>query len=68
MTKIDLFHTNSTEYSEVQRTVHHDHDTCSDGKIIKPEHRESGIAVKPRCKERLTAKSLMVSEIRNANT
>lgn len=56
MTKVAPFHTNSTEYSEAQRKVHHDHDSCSDAKKIKPEHRESGMASKPICKECSTAK------------
>lgn len=51
MAKVAPFHTNSTEYPPLNRTVYHDKDTCPDGKQIKPEHRESGMGAKALCKE-----------------
>lgn len=48
MAKDAAYHTNSDEYP---RDVHHDHNTCPDGKRIKPEHRVPGTAGRPLCKE-----------------
>jgi len=51
MAKVAPYHTNSLEYPPDHRKVHHDHDDCHDGKIIKPQHRMSETGSKPRCKE-----------------
>jgi hypothetical protein len=45
------YHTNSLEYPAEQREVYHDHNSCPDGKRIKPEHRVSGTDNRRRCKE-----------------
>jgi len=49
--KVEPFHTDSPEYPPEHREIHHDNDTCPDGKRIKPWHRESGKGGKPLCKE-----------------
>ena len=51
MAKVAAYHTNSKEYPEEVREVHHDHDDCKDGKRILPQHRERGDGNKRRCKE-----------------
>jgi len=45
------YHTNSPEYPPKHRNVHHDHETCPDGKRIKKEHRIDGDGGKPLCDE-----------------
>jgi hypothetical protein len=50
MAKVAACHTTSQEYSAGHRSVYHDHDDCHDGKAIKPWHRASGTAGRPRCK------------------
>jgi hypothetical protein len=49
--KVSPYHTNSPEYPPENRNVYHDDDECPDGKRIKPEHRVSGDAGRPLCKE-----------------
>jgi len=49
MAKVTAFHTDSPEYPPSHRNVYHDHDNCSAGKQIKPQHRKSGTAGRPRC-------------------
>ena len=51
MAKVAPYHTNSPEYPPEHRNVHHDHDSCPDGRRIKPQHRIDGTGGKPRCKE-----------------
>jgi hypothetical protein len=51
MTKVSPYHTNSNEYAAHQREVYHDHDNCPAGKHIKPQHKQSGTANRPRCKD-----------------
>ncbi len=51
MSKVDPFHTNSTEYAPTHRNVYHDQGTCPDGKKIKDAHRVKGTGSKDRCKE-----------------
>jgi hypothetical protein len=51
MAKIAPYHTTSIEYSTEERNVYHDQSECPDGKRIKPEHKASGTAGRPRCKE-----------------
>jgi hypothetical protein len=51
MGKVSKYHTDSEEYPEATREVHHDHDDCKDGKRILPEHKMSGDGGKRRCKE-----------------
>lgn len=48
--KVNPFHTTSPE-SPPHRNVYHDNNQCSDGKRIKPEHRQSGTAGRPKCDE-----------------
>ena len=43
------YHTDSPEYSH--REVHHNNNDCPNGKQIKPEHKRSGTAGRPRCKD-----------------
>jgi hypothetical protein len=50
MSKVNPYHTNSTEYPPEHRNVYHDHDNCEDGKRIQQQHREFGTGGKPRCK------------------
>jgi hypothetical protein len=45
-----IYHTNSREYPEEVREVHHDHDDCYEGKKIKPQHRMAGTGNKRLCK------------------
>ena len=51
MGKVAPYHTNSPEYSAYHREVYHDHDNCQTGKQIKPQHKVSGTAGRPRCKD-----------------
>ena len=51
MSKVYLYHTTSLEYPPRVRNVYHDHDDCPDGRRIKPEHKVSGTAGRPRCDE-----------------
>jgi hypothetical protein len=44
------YHTNLMEYPAEHRSVHHDHNSCHDGKRIKPEHRVNNTGGKPLCK------------------
>ena len=50
MAKVAPYHTTKPEVPP-ERDVYHDHDNCPDGKRIRPEHRASGTAGRPRCKE-----------------
>lgn len=50
MSKVSPYHTSLPE-KPPERDVYHDHDNCVDGKRIKPEHKRSGMAGRPRCKE-----------------
>ena len=43
------YHTNSLEEPPEQRSVHHDHNACSEGKKIRSSHREPGTGGKPLC-------------------
>jgi hypothetical protein len=49
MAKVSPFHTTSLEYGAHHRNVYHDQSECGYGKEIKPEHRVSGTANRPRC-------------------
>jgi hypothetical protein len=49
MAKVGPYHTNSSEYPPENREVHHDDDTCYEGKKILPQHKESGTGGKPLC-------------------
>jgi hypothetical protein len=51
MPKVNPFHTDSPEYPPEHRNVYHDNSACPDGKRIKPQHRLSGTAGRPRCME-----------------
>jgi hypothetical protein len=51
MPRVPPYHTDSDEYAAHQREVYHNHDNCPDGKRIKPQHRRSGTAGRPLCKE-----------------
>jgi len=51
MAKVMAYHTNSKEYPEEVREVHHDHSDCKDGKRILPQHKLQGTGGKRRCKE-----------------
>ena len=48
MAKVNPYHTTLLERPP-ERNVYHDHNDCPDGKRIKPEHRASGKAGRPRC-------------------
>lgn len=50
MAKDPPYHTDSREYPEAVREVHHDHNACYEGKKIKPEHRRPGDGGKRLCK------------------
>jgi hypothetical protein len=50
MTKVAPYHTVVPEYGG-ERNVYHDQRDCPPGKRIKPEHRTSGIAGRPKCKD-----------------
>lgn len=45
------YHTTRWEYAPEHRNVYHNDSACPDGKRIKPEHRQSGTAGRPLCKE-----------------
>lgn len=49
MPKDPPYHTTSLEYPPKERNVYHDYNDCPDGRRIKPEHRRSGDAGRPRC-------------------
>ncbi len=49
MAKVAAFHTDTREYLPTHREIHHNKDTCPDGKKIKLEHRKSGTGGKPIC-------------------
>jgi len=49
--KVNPYHTTHPEYGPGHRNVYHDNNACSDGKRIKPEHRVSGTAGRPKCDE-----------------
>jgi len=51
MGRVAAYHTNSQEYPPSHRNVHHNHDDCSYGKSIKPQHRVPGNGGKPLCSE-----------------
>ena len=51
MAKVPAYNTNSPEYTPEHRNVYHDHDDCRDGRRILPQHRQSEIGGKQRCKE-----------------
>jgi hypothetical protein len=48
--RVNPFHTTVVEYAP-HRNVYHDNNQCADGKRIKPEHRASGTAGRPKCDE-----------------
>jgi hypothetical protein len=50
MAKVAPYHTDSKEYPEAVREVHHDHDDCYEGKKIKPQHYQTGTGNKRLCK------------------
>ncbi len=45
------YHTTSLHYTSEERNVYHNDDACPAGKRIKPEHRASGTAGRPLCKD-----------------
>ena len=47
--KVPAFHTNSDEYREEDKKVHHDNDACGYGKEIKSWHRVDGTDNRRRC-------------------
>jgi hypothetical protein len=49
MAKVSPFHTDSEEYHQAHREVHHDNDACYEGKKIPAEHRQGGTGGKPLC-------------------
>jgi hypothetical protein len=49
MAKVPSYHTTSPEYPPEHRNVYHDHSDCQTGKQIKPQHKVSGTANRPRC-------------------
>jgi hypothetical protein len=51
MATVNPYHTNSQEYPADQRSVHHNKDTCPDGKRIQRVHRVPGTGQRPLCKE-----------------
>jgi hypothetical protein len=51
MAKVSPYNTDSTEYPPEHRNVYHNHDNCSEGKKIKPQHRKNGTGGKKQCKE-----------------
>jgi hypothetical protein len=48
--KVAPYHTSRPETGG-ERDVYHDHNECPDGRRILPEHKRSGMAGRPRCKE-----------------
>lgn len=48
MGKVNAYHTVVPEYGD-ERDVYHDQSTCPAGSRIKPEHRTSGTANRPKC-------------------
>lgn len=50
MGKVSPYHTSRPEYGS-QRDVYHNQSNCPAGKKIKPEHRVSGTAGRPLCKD-----------------
>jgi hypothetical protein len=48
---VQPYHTTSREYPPEHRNVHHNKDTCPDGKRIKRDHRIPSDGGKPLCKE-----------------
>lgn len=51
MSRVPLYHTNSSEYQTGQRSVHHNDDACPEGTNILPQHRDSGTGGKQLCRE-----------------
>ncbi|MGD1147387.1 MAG: hypothetical protein ABR961_05520 [Thermoanaerobaculaceae bacterium] len=51
MAKVPPYHTDSMEYPPEHRHVHHDKNTCPDGKRIKKEHLKFGTGNKLHCPE-----------------
>ena len=49
--KVNPYHTTVLHYSSEERNVYHNNDACPAGKRIKPEHRTSGTAGRPLCKD-----------------
>lgn len=49
MATVYPYHTTSMEYPPSHRNVHHNKDTCPDGKRI--QHKVQGTGNKPLCKE-----------------
>lgn len=49
MVKVAAYHTNSEEYPPKERNIYHDHSDCPDGRRIRPEHKRTGTAGRPRC-------------------
>ncbi len=50
MTKVSPYHTILPETGG-ERNVYHDQSTCPAGARIKPEHKRSGTAGRPKCKD-----------------
>jgi hypothetical protein len=51
MSRVSPYHTTSLEYGPEHRNVYHNDGNCPAGKQIKPEHRASGTADRPLCKD-----------------
>jgi hypothetical protein len=51
MAKVDPYHTTSVHYTAEERNVYHNDNECWTGKRIKPEHKASGTAGRPLCKD-----------------
>lgn len=49
-TKVTAYHTSVPEYGG-ERDVYHNYNECPAAKRIKPEHRTTGEANRPRCKD-----------------
>jgi hypothetical protein len=50
MAKVE-YHTTVLHYTAAERNVYHNNNDCPAGKRIKPEHRTSGRAGRPLCKD-----------------
>lgn len=51
MAKVSPYHTTHLHYSSEERNVYHNDNACPAGRRIKPEHRASGTAGRPLCKD-----------------
>lgn len=60
MSKVPLFHTNSSKYQTAQRSVHHNDDTCREGARILQKHRDPGTGGKQLCRECISLLSVPV--------